>query len=143
MKYAQAVMDQMLVYYIGSYVFMAICIVASFTWRKADKTYLYGIAFCILAACQLYFVVPFVVDYAENAIIVQEGEYENTTHGNNHGLKTFILRTEKEEIKLTTALGYNDVFVEGKHYVRAYYLARSRILLHIEMRGQGDGSVVP
>lgn len=133
MEYAQAAMNQTLVYYIVIYVAIAACVVFSFTWRKANKTYIFGIALCILAACRLSSVVPFVADYTDNAIIVQEGEYENTTHGNNHGFKTFTLKTEKEEIKLTAEIGYNDVFVEGKHYVRAYYLARSRILLHIEM----------
>ena len=81
----------------------------------------------------------FVRDYAKNEIVVQEGEYENSTTGrrNTHsrqiGLKGVAFKTETEELRLTTVPGYKDVFVEGKHSVRAYYLAESKILLYIEI----------
>lgn len=139
MKCAQEAMNQMLVYNVGMLLTMIVGIVFSFTWRESNKTYPYGIALCLLAAYHLYFFVPFIGEYAKSEIIVQEGEYENSTTGrrNTHsrfiGLKSVKLKTEKGELRLTTVPGYKNVFVEGKYNVRAYYLEKSKILLYIEI----------
>lgn len=139
MKYAQAAMNQMLVYYILMLIIMAVGIAFSFAGRKSNKTYPFGIVLCLIAVWQIYLFVPFAQEYAKNEIVVREGEYENSTIGRKNspsrqiGLKSVAFKTEKEEIRLTTVPGYKSVFVEGKHHVRAYYLAESMILLYIEI----------
>lgn len=139
MKYAQVAMNQMLAYYIGIIITILVVIVLSFFGKKSAKTYPFGIALCIILVFQINLFVPFLRDYVKNEIVVQECEYENSTAGrkNTHsrliGLKSVTLNIENEEVMLTTVPGHKDIFVEGKHYVRAYYLAESKILLHIEM----------
>lgn len=138
MKYAQIAMDQMLVFYVVEISIMVVCIGFSLFGRKSNTTYPFGIALCLLLVFQTYHFVPFAREYANNEIVVQEGEYENSTIGRKNtpsrriGLKGVTFKTEDEEIHLTTVPGYKDVFIEGNHYVRAYYLGESKILLYIE-----------
>lgn len=153
MNTLQEAINNIMMYYVVFFAITVLAILISFCCKKRNKTYIFGIVL-ILFSISYFFtsVIPFIQDYMHNRITVTEGYYENVIGGadssfsSSFGVYSVTLETEEKEIHLRTAPGNKEVFVLGRHYVRAYYLPKSKILLYIELQeGQktGDGSVVP
>lgn len=117
--------------------------------KQQNKSAIFTVAFALaILAFTVIVSVPFAKDFFRNNIVTTKGIYTNVL-GNQKksssaiaGIYSVTLNTGEEELKLTTAPWCNDVFVVGQYNVVAYYLPESKTLLHIEIRGQGDGSAV-
>lgn len=138
MNYAQEALQQTLEHKIGLVVLILVGIIFCFVGKKATKNYLYVIALLFVLAVHVALLIPFIKDYKNNNIIVEQGYYENLIGGRKSSLSHIVgtygvtLYTDSLELHLTTAPGKKDVFLIGKYPVIAYYLPESKILLHIE-----------
>ena len=110
------------------------------TVKEQNKSAIFTIAFVLtIIAFTIFVTVPFAKDFFSNDIVIAQGTYSNVL-GNQKksssgiaGIYSVTLNVGEEELKLTTAPGCNDVFVVGEYNVTAYYLPKSKTLLHIEI----------
>lgn len=142
MSFAQLAMYRMLVYYIVMFISLIILAMLCFLKKKTSKTLLIGVGACAILIVLVFLFIPFTTDYNQGNIIVEMGYYENKLagKGNNSsdvlGIYSVTLQTEDKTIELSTAPGQNHIFnITGRHYVKAYYLPTSKILLYIEILG--------
>jgi len=138
MNYAQEALKQVLEYKFGIIALNLLVIMFCFVGKKVKKTYPYGIALLFVLAVNVALLVPFLKDYKNNNIVVEQGCYENLIGGRKSSFSHIVgtygitLYTDNLELHLTTAPGKKDIFITGKYPVIAYYLPESKILLHIE-----------
>lgn len=82
--------------------------------------------------------VPFAAEYGAQSIIETEGIYTSVaqpkgTANSIVGIYSVTLDTDSGKLNLSTAPFKKDLFVEGSCYVKAFYLPRSKTLLHMEV----------
>lgn len=145
MEFANIAMKKTLVFYLiilGGIIFIAyLCYVASKRDNsKKESMNIYLIA--ISALLMIYILtsfVPFLKDYFTNSIVVQRGIYQNiigdeakSTSG-VLGIYSVTFESENQEISLTTVPLQNEIFIQGKYEVNAYYTSSSKRLLYIEI----------
>lgn len=144
MNFAQLAMQRMLIYYIIMLISLIILAISCF-FKKSSKALLIGLSACAVLIVLFFLFIPFATDYSRGSIIEETGYYENKLAGKGNtssdvlGIYSVTLQTKNKTIALTTAPGQNHIFnISGKHYVKAYYLPLSKILLHIEILGMGE-----
>ena len=107
-----------------------------------------GVLVCILCVllCVMLIrsIIPFSLDYLDNDVCEVQGVYENNV-GNNSisgssGLGFYavsITTCDQNTLDLTTIPLAQDYFPVGVYPVNAYYTQRSRMLIYIEILGDG------
>lgn len=134
MSYALDALDRMLVIMlIGFGILTVVFILSIWQATKSAKPPVLMFAIGIFLIVSIFTsLIPFVKDYSNKEIVVQEGTYINAladiskSSSGILGINSVTLMTDDGKVKLTTVPHSDDEFPQGEFSVTAYYTKNSK-----------------